>query len=72
MRPSSNLFTATATKPRTRARGLSWQLNERVVLLVLAESHADVVSAMRGWHRPVLGMLVDKASNFLVGDVHGT
>jgi hypothetical protein len=47
MRASSNLFTATGTKQPTRASGVIWQLNERVMILVLAESHAGVVFAMR-------------------------
>ena len=46
-RVSSNSFTAAATKPLTRARGLICQLTETVVLLVLAESHADAACAMR-------------------------
>jgi hypothetical protein len=47
MRPSGNPVTETATNPPTCAEGLIWQLNERIVLLVLTESHADLVSAMR-------------------------
>ena len=61
------IYPAPTTTSCPRAGGaFIWQVNERVVLLGLAESYTDVVSAMcAGTRRPV-----DKLSNFLVGDVH--
>ncbi len=47
------------------------QVNERVVLLGLAESYTDVVFPQCVLALTGLGRLVDKVSNFLVGGVHG-
>jgi len=55
-----------------REKGLTRQLNERVVLLVLAESHAGVVYAMSAGTDQFWAGWSTKAPNFLVGDVHST
>ena len=65
MRPSGNPSTADRDKLSTCGRGLMSQVNERVVLLWPGK-------VVRGRRFRSLCWLVDKVSNFLVGDVHGT
>src|SRR5712691_543705 len=70
--PQVSIHRACDKTAHVREKGLTRQLNERVVPLVLAESYAGVVYAMcagtdqfwTGWStkRPI----------FLVGDVHST